>query len=451
MNISVRHLLFLLVVTGVLLITFGCSQKDDVIQPKKMATITLQPFQLPTLDTLYAYELWMVTIDGGDSAYTSLGKFLWDNYWNRFTDLDGNVVSGSFDVPQPWYDYDRIMVTIENRDDPDLLNPSGTILLVDEVIDPTRRPIKLQFPGDLSKALGTFFVATPTNDTVYTDALDDVDEAKGLWLCSRTLSPRDMRDTLGIDSFSVRMSEPDTARKYQPDIIGIDGWVLQDSVMVVIGYDTFLDHKRIEITYIDSVDTNHDYILDIYPTMTPVVVHWYYQYLSPMENIPDIKPYGWRYNAWVLLDPVYDGSLDLKKMVPFGYDGQWRWTGDTTWGVLPLGAFYRPDSADLANSHISNREVPNFPGEDFVAGPDLARFSSLNLRQPVQGFWGSIVVGMEPDPANVTIDPDRNFPLMFMADSLRSGLDQDAARTPWPLHNWNQYLPKIFVNVVFHE
>ena len=189
MNISVRHLLFLLVVTGILLITFGCSQKDDVVQPKKMATITLQPNQLPTLDTLYAYELWMVTINGGDSAYTSLGKFLWDNYWNRFTDLDGNVISGSFEVPEPWYDYDRIVVTIENRDDPDPLDPSGTILMTDEVVDPTHRPIKMKFPGFVFEATGYYFVGTPTNDTIVADALDDADEAKGLWLCSRTLHP----------------------------------------------------------------------------------------------------------------------------------------------------------------------------------------------------------------------------------------------------------------------
>ena len=181
--------------------------------------------------------------------------------------------------------------------------------------------------------------------------------------------------------------------------------------MVIIGYDTIRDHRRVEITYIDTVDTNHGYVLHIFPGYDP---HGRpmntFNYSSPMEKLPDIKPYGWRYNAWVLLNPAHDGGLDLKRIVPFGYDGQWRWTGDTTWNVLPLGAFYRADSADLSNPHISNREVPNFPGEDFVAGPDSARLLNLNLRQPVSGFWGSIVVGMEPNPANVTIDPDRNFP-----------------------------------------
>lgn len=451
MNISVRHLLFLLVVTGILLITFGCSQKDDVIQPKKMATITLQPSQLPTLDTLYAYELWMVTINGGDSAYTSLGKFLWDNYWNRFNDLDGNIISGSFEVPQPWYDYDRIMVTIENRNDLDPLNPSGTILMVDEVIDPTQRPIKLKFPGFVFEATGYYFVATPTNDTSVADTLDNADESKGLWLCSRTLTPRQMQDTLGIDSVRVNQTEQDTTQKYATDTIGIAGWVFQDSVMVIIGYDTIRDHRRVVITYIDTVDTNHGYVLHVFPDTTPTVVHDYFNYSGPIDKLPDIKPYGWRYNAWVLMDPVYDGGLDLKKMTPFGYDGQWRWTGDTTWGVLPLGPFYRPDSADLSNAHISNREVPNFPGEDFVAGPDLARYASLDLRQPVSGFWGSIVVGMEPNPANVTIDPDRNFPLLFLADSLRSGLDPAAARAVHTFHNWSQTLPTISVNVLFHE
>jgi hypothetical protein len=450
MNISVRHLLFLLVVSGLLLITVGCSQKDDVVQPNTMATITLAPSQLPTLDTLYAYELWMVKIDGGDSTFRSLGKFLWNNYWNRFYNLNGEIISGTYEVPDPWYGYDKIMVTVENRVDPDPLTPSGTILAIDDVIDPTTRPIKMQFPGYVFEALGYYFVGTPTNDTSVADALDNVDDARGLWLCSRALTQRQMQDTLGIDTFTVRQTEQDTNNKYAPDTIGVAGWVLQDSVMVIIGYDTIRDHRRIEISYIDTVDTNHGYVLSIEPDTTPTVIHEYYAYSSPMENLPDIRPYGWRYNAWVLMDQSGGYDLGLERMVPFGFDGQWRWTGDTIWGVLPLGAFSRPDSADLANPYISNREVPNFPGEDFVV--DAGAYGAVNLRRPFDGFWGSIVVGMEPDPDHVTIDPNRNFPLLFMADSLRSGLNSAAVyRAPHPLHNWSQTMPTIRVTVVFHQ
>lgn len=450
MNISVRHLLFLLAVSGFLLVAVGCSQKDDVVQPKQMATIILEPSQLPTLDTLYAYEVWMVAIDNGDSIFTSLGKFLWNNYWNRFLTLDGEVMSGSFEVPAPWYDYDRIMITIENRVDPDPLAPSGTILAIDDVIDPTTRPIKMKFPGYMFEALGYYFVGTPTNDTAVTDALDDVDDVRGLWLCSRSLTQRDMQDTLGIDTFTVRQTEQDMNNKYTPDTIGIAGWVFQDSVTVIIGYDTIRDHRRIEITYIDTVDTNHGYVLSIEPDTTPRVVHLYYAYTSPLENLPDIEPYGWRYNIWVMLDQSNGWDLGLERMVPFGYEGQWRWTGDTTWGVLPLGAFSRADSADLANPYISNREVPNYPGEDFVI--DAGGLANVNLRRPVSGFWGSVVVGMEPDPEKLTIDPARNFPLLFMADSLRSGFnDPDEYRAPHPLHNWSQTMPVIRVTVVFKQ
>jgi hypothetical protein len=259
-----------------------------------------------------------------------------------------------------------------------------------------------------------------------------------------------MQDTLGIDTFTVRQTEQDTNDKYAADTIGISGWVFQDSVMVIIGYDTIRDHRRIEISYIDTIDTNHGYVLSIEPDTTPTVIHEYYAYSSPMENLPDITPYGWRYNAWVLMDQSNGWDLGLERMVPFGYEGQWRWTGDTTWGVLPLGAFYRADSADLHNPYISNREVPNYPGEDFVV--DAGAFANLNLRRAVSGFWGSIVVGMEPDPENLTIDPDRNFPLVFLADSLRSGLnDPDEYRAPHPLHNWSQTMPTIRVGVVFHQ
>ena len=55
MKISFRHLAILLVVGSTLMLAFGCAQKDDIVQPKLRASITLEPKQLPTLDTLYTY------------------------------------------------------------------------------------------------------------------------------------------------------------------------------------------------------------------------------------------------------------------------------------------------------------------------------------------------------------------------------------------------------------
>ena len=41
--------------------------------------------------------------------------------------------------------------------------------------------------------------------------------------------------------------------------------------------------------------------------------------------------------------------------------------------------------------------------------------------------------------------------MMFLADSLRSGLNMGEARAVHPFHNWSQTLPTISVNVLFHE
>ena len=320
MKISFRHLAILLVVGSTLMLAFGCAQKDDIVQPKLRASITLEPKQLPTLDTLYTYELWVVKVDGAESTYTSLGKFLWDNYWYRFMDTSGNVINGQFEVPEPWLDYDLIMVTIENRPDPHPQTPSGTIMLMDQVVDPVTRPISLKFPADLFSVLGLYFTASPTDDDTTTA------EDKGLWVCSRSLGPRDYQDTFAIVRDSVAPYEQDSTKKYEPDIIGIGSWVRQDNVMVVIGYDTIFHHTRVEITsYRDTIDTNHQYNLYVTYATGPRTTLNYFNYTAPLENLPDIRPYGWRYNTWVFLEQPSSGpnsGLELKKMIPNGYEYQ---------------------------------------------------------------------------------------------------------------------------------
>ena len=447
MRISFRHLAILLAVGSTLLLAFGCAQKDDIVQPKLKASITLEPKQLPTLDTLYTYELWVVKVDGAESTYTSLGKFVWDNYWYRLMDTSGNVINGQFEVPEPWLDYDLIMVTVENRPDPHPQTPSGTIMLVDQVVDPVTRPISLKFPADLFLTTGYYFTATPTEkDTL-------ADEEKGLWICSRALTPRTYQDTLGIIRDSLAITEQDTTKKFEPDIIDIDSWVRQDNIMVVIGYDTIRNHTRVQATYRDTIDTNNGYVLYVVYDTTVTSTIYYFNYTGPLENLPDIKPYGWRYNAWAFLEQPSSGTnsgLELKKMAPIGYEGQERFIADTTWGVLPLGGFFRGDSADISNPYNDNREVPQFPGSDFIVNAP-PRFANLNFRRPVSHFWGSVAIGMEPDPTKLRIDTTRNFPLIFLADSLRSGLNTREAKRVHTFHNWSQMLPWIDVRVQFHE
>jgi len=282
----------MLIFGAALIMAFGCTQHDDIVKPQNRASITLRPLNLPTLDTLYAYELWMLAVDGSDSAFTSMGKFLWDNYEFRFTDLSGEYIDSVYEVPGIWEDYDYIVITVENRNDPDP-DPSGSIMLIDEVDDPVARPILLRFPADFSMATGFYFTGTPSDDN------HDTDEEKGLWICTWVKSERRLQDTLGIEKTTLTKTQQDTLNRERPDTIRVADWTFFDSTIVIIGYDTIWDHKRIDVEWVDTVDTNNDYILTvIYETGDSVVLE-YYIYTGPLEELPDIKPYGWRYNAWV--------------------------------------------------------------------------------------------------------------------------------------------------------
>jgi hypothetical protein len=448
MKFSLRHLVIILIFGAALIMAFGCTQHDDIVKPQNRASITIRPLNLPTLDTLYAYELWMLTLDGSDSAFTSLGKFLWDNYEFRFTDLSGEYIDSVYEVPGIWEDYDYIVVTVENRNDPDP-GPSGSIMLVDEVDDPVARPISLRFPADFSMTTGYYFTGTPSDDN------DDTDEEKGLWICARALSERRLQDTLGIENTTLTKTQQDTLNRERtdPDTIGVANYTFFDSTIVVIGYDTIWDHKRIDVEWVDTVDTNNDYILRVDYETGDSTVLYYYIYAGPLEELPDIKPFGWRYNAWVFHE-YFPSEANLSRMVPFGYERQFIFTGDTTWQVLPLGAFFRSDSCDLSNSYNDQLEVPQFPGEDFIIDP--GPLGSIDLRydgaDATGGEWGSIVVGMEPIPdvARINVDTTRNFPLFILSDFLLSASYAEVDEVH-AFHNWGQFLPQIRLSVVFHE
>jgi hypothetical protein len=485
MKLTVRSLAALILGGCCLLVGMSCTQNEDVVQPQMKATITLEPEYLPQLDTLYTYELWMVKVDGeGDSYITpgaqffSLGKFVWDEIDAEFQDVSGAVISNSFEIPEPYFNYDYIVISVENRHDLDPDAPSKTYILADKVVDPKVRPMELKFPANLFLATGFYFVSSPTDDTSYyvprpADSVVIVarNNQKGLWLCSRffTEQPGNVQDTLGLKAKSngqdsvllVTTAEKDTGDlRFIPDTVGVihppGDWpsvVLFDTL--VLGYDSIFDHRRVDFQFRDTVDTNNDYILYVWYDTTRAKTYGYYEYAGPMENLPDIRPYGWRYNGWIFLEQPdttvsFDNAMmDLSPMTPFGRRWQENYVGKADWGVLPLGNFYRPDSADLSNQYLDNREVPEFPGEDFVKNAS-PRFDHLNLLRVTDYDWGSIVVGMEPIPENLNIDQTGNFPLFILSDFLRSG-DAGNALDVQVFHNWTQFLPTVPVTVTFHE
>ncbi len=481
------NVLTLMLILGAFALILGCAQSKDVVQPQIDTTITLTPQHLPGLDSLYTYELWMVKVQNpGDdfiapgAEFTSLGKFTFDNATGNFMNATGDsVISNKVDLPETWLNYDYIVVSVEDVNDLSPA-PSGAFMLSDKVVDPKTRPISLKFPISLFDAVGFYFVATPTDDTTYwhfSGGVNDSsylnfvrnDENRGLWVCSRFRSEIPLWDTLAVNSITDIVKTLDTSdtstSRGNPDTVGIDipdtGWTIE-TTSVIISYDT-LQHRRINIPWIIEVDSNYkytlypDYEIDSITTPDypfPLGDIPYYVYSGPLGGLPDIAPYGWRYNTWVMLEQPETGDnsgLDLRTMIPFGDGRQGDFTGLNSWGVLPLGGFRRSDSADLSNPFSSNREVPNFPGSDYVKfdnSADSSKYAKLNLRRSSMQRWGTVVIGMEPDSGKVTNDGAVNFPLFFMAEDLPLSGSSGASVQ---LHNWAQFLPVINVAVELHE
>jgi len=459
MKFSWKNWVLLAMIGFGLFIAYGCGQKDDVVKPQIYASLTLRPQYLPELDTLYVYEIWGLKIsESHDSTFTSMGKFTWDSFWYRFVDLNGEYRDSVFELPDPYYSYDRIVVSVENRDDPAPMIPSGVFILSEDVIDPTIRPPVLKFPADLFLATGTFTVASPTDDTINTN-----NENKGVWLCARSRTQRSNNDTLAVlDVDRIASPVEDDPDSLRPDTIDVifppGGWEVIDT-FVVFSYDT-LPHRRINIEWKDTIDFNNNYLLfvdyDIDSLSSdpgrPLGLIPFWNYSVSLENLPDVTPWGWRYNGWVFLEYAPE-TADLPDMNPLGYKLQGTVTAEADWKVLPLGSFLRPDSADLENPYIDNREVPNFPGEDFILdlpdGYDELDFRYSSALDTTAGRWGVVMVGVEPDPELLTIDATRNFPVMILSGDLP---DAEAGDDPVNLfHNYTQFLPAIDIGINFHD
>ncbi len=463
MKFSLRGIIGLVLVLAMaLMVMSGCSQKDDIVKGTESTTITLRPNNLPVLQDIYIYELWAAKIDGGDSAFVSLGRFVWDRELFIFRDTLGQAITNEYTLPETWLYYTNIYISIENRGVASP-TPSGTFVLATSVgpvndINPT---FNMEFPTSMSSAIGAWFVGTPTDDT-----MNIFNEDKGIWLGTRPLTQRFLHDTLDIDSidqFILALDTPYTASDSASWLLRDTIWAQfpiteVDTVQVVFGLDT-LPHRHINVNWIDTLDSFNNYQLIVHYDIDsissdpsePRGLIEFYDYQPSLSGLPDVRPFGWRYNVWVLGE-YFPSAANLSQMVPFAYDLPGLNTGDTTFQVISLGAFYHADSADLSNPYISNREVPNFPGEDFISGALPIDFDdSLTFvyggDDSTGGIWGSLVIGLEPDPANLTIDSTRNFPLFFLSGQL-SGPGQETDKF---FHNWSQFLPKVTLTVKFGE
>ncbi len=467
MRASVRLLLIVGLLGGLLLLSTGCAQNDDVVKPLNQAMITLEPTRLPQLDdSLYIYEMWAIKISASDdTTFTSLARFSWDAFLAVFKNPDGTLFDGEISLPEAYEAYDAMVLTVEPATDTDP-DPSGVIILVGVTInlDPVDPFIDMGFPGFLFDASNAaYFVGTPTNtvtalppDVTDPSPVTD-DENLGLWLGARVESRHFQTDQLGIDSIVI-----DTTANFSGD-----SWDYFDTAYtqlittdtVVFGLDTIFNRSRVEVFFDSVIDTLYDFNINIFYAEVEETFN-YYAYSTPLEDLPDLQDYGWRYNTWILLEKVGpNADLDYPGMLPFAIQNPVPIVGDTNWVVIPLGGFFDFDGPDMSNPYIDSLEVPSLPGEDFL-DTSLAAEKIPDLRlaaaeDATGGDWGSVILGIEPDPAKIEIDTTRNFPLFVMSAFLTSGLSasMEFPATPFAesMHNYSNYLPMMRVRVDFVE
>jgi len=178
MKHSLIYLLLAAVLIGTTIMLTACGQEDNVIKPQLATTITLTPERLPKLQDIYVYELWGATVNGSDTSFTSIFQFDWDPDLFVFRDTAGNAISNSYSLPDTWLDYTHILLSIENRGIPHS-DPSGTYMLIVETgpVNPTNPNFIMEFPVSMFLVTGSWFVGTPTDDT-----LDTTNEEKGIWV-----------------------------------------------------------------------------------------------------------------------------------------------------------------------------------------------------------------------------------------------------------------------------
>lgn len=455
-----RNYIIVLLCPLIILSSFfgACSQKDDILKPYINSSVILRPRNLPTLDSLLVYELWAVQDNGSDSGFVSMGKFTWDYQKYRFYDVDGHVRDSVFVVPNNYFDFDFFMVSVESKDDDRPTEPSGVVLLTADIVDPARNRIQLKFPVSMFGAIGSFLIGTPTDDTINT-----ANENKGIWLCGRSQSSFAYYDTLGVTLDSItKYYIPNDPTAGKPDTIGFNPppggvWPIE-STLVVASYDT-IPIRKINVDWVTRVIPDTNYYLFLTYDIEPLP--WYERdsadqilvnvYMPTMENLPDVGKLGWRYNCWVF--HKYFPDMGLPKMIPAGVQYQNYLLGHPDWGVLSLGAIDDFNTADLSNLYNDTREVPNFPGEDFLTnlppGFENINFRMSHLNDTLPGRYGVVVVGLEPRPEVLTSDTTRNFPLFVLSGNLpylEDGFEED-----YLFHNYSQLMPTIDVEVFFHE
>jgi hypothetical protein len=480
-----RRLLVLVLVLGMLLAIFGCSQTDDVTAPISMTKVQLTANRLPTPVPGMAYELWASKVDyreiADQSQVASLGQFSYltsdtlvsflEPGLDTVVRADGNLFTLDDDV----FSYAYLLVTVEVLG---AVNATPGPVVVQQRITGQADTIWMYSPlsDSLFEAIVRCNFETPTDGNSFGDGY-------GLWFCNYERGTLELVDTNGVtieyvwDTLEVQTNEygdtinfPTLYAPY-PDTV----WVEFDTIMYDFGQDSLP-------LGVDSIHFFHNgatqYILyEIDSTLPRIVKNFdglinydlYTHYIDldvfsqDMYALPDPSPYGWKYKGWVVsnnIDPAAVGSFsppawdfisgDL--LIP-GYDGGLLTTGTFTQitqtddsNPMTLEIPWEVDSGSFIDTVLLR---PSFPGEDFIDPAAISAATNGVYNAPINllpnfnnSESGTILISLEPDNM---VTETTNFPLIpfGMRFPMRWPVPHPsgATFTIWTMFNWSGSAP----------
>jgi len=452
------RLLFLIMILGILTVSWSCSQTDDITASKSLTNIWLSAERLPSLPPGMVYELWVAEKPVTDTAMAtdeliSFGRFshINNDTINAFLEVDGTVRADSnkFVLNADLFDYSGIFVTVEELNDAQPERP-GPIMLVEPVLGrPLDSVMRLNFPLDGDDGLWGA-IARYSMEGV-TDGQRWSNDGYGLWFSSYELINRNIPDTTAatwsyvIDSIDVIIDTltGDTLNwgeilEPRRDSVSFEvvSWRIDFGLdSLTLDIDSFV-HTGLITTQIFTVDSVPPfYFKDDEFEYTTIDRTVYLDVFSQDDfGLPDYSDWGWKWQGWIVSDYIYpDTAIGSFTPPPWDYRPGQSGNGfipGADGGLLTTGKFSNielPDDSDPYTFEIISRIIdtggvidtifkrPNCPGEDFLDGAALAADgitsgTALNLLPAANGqTYGSVFLTLEP--ANDVFD-STNFPLI---------------------------------------
>lgn len=444
-------------------VIWSCTQPEDVLVPITTSEVTLTPQLLPNNFPGMHYELWVASA----TETLSLGKFQYDNVNKKFLDMSGGprAEGNLFVLDENIYKYSKMFVSIQNDTSTNQSSP-GSIMLIDDVTNPTQANVDLVFP--LSTQL---WEATCRYNMETTSDSNPTQDGYGIWFASYQRLNDSIRDTLSLDSFTIDSTKElvliDTIVGNLINVINI----LQKDTTRIFGVDSFT-HTVTRYTQIIQYDTiragESTLVTDptFYFTLGPASNFNYDQFTQDSFALPDYSAYGWTYKGWVISPYVsssFIGEVTLPAWKPNSLNdslmpGIKSLTPGLPAGLLTTGNFVKIDTSDGVNPYAMYAgtpgvRLPQFPGEDFLDfSPDPAPWIGPGGLVPfASGNSGTVFISIEP---NNFVTDTTNFPLIpFMKEipPLKSAITVQTVI----LNMWNRSetsdprigFPRIRVNI----